>query len=301
MASHESFYTSVNPTASSLPPHLANNGAAPPPPPKSLTPSRTGTPTVPPIPPQTNPAQFQSQNRSSPAPPPLPQTPASPFGQGQPQTQTQPQYQAQQQPQQSSYPQTLLQDPTRSAPPLDSGWIPESLKEYSTAELQPLINNPELLDAFAKQNPAYTAALEPLQFAVSTNLALAQHVAQLETQVQQLRDQTNQLLLNHTSLQTQWRRKQSETDNALSPWGPRAMYSRLVSSINEQEALLSAVHESFVDGGGEGHEFFGDGSGKASEKEVTEWVKRIREGTTTLEKRREMRQRWDEGRVGGWR
>jgi hypothetical protein len=89
-------------------------------------------------------------------------------------------------------------------------------------------------------------------------------------------------------------------DDALSPWGPRAMYQRLVSSIGEQEAVIRAVQESFLEGGED--EFYGGGGdGKASEKEVSEWIRRIREGTTTLEKRRETRARWDEGRVGGWR
>ncbi len=91
-------------------------------------------------------------------------------------------------------------------------------------------------------------------------------------------------------------------DDALAPWGPRQMYQRLLSSINEQEALLGAMHESFLEGGHEGDAYYGAANGgKASEKEVTDWVRRIREGATTLEKRREMRARWDEGRVGGWR
>lgn len=161
------------------------------------------------------------------------------------------------------------------------------------------MNNPELITAFARQHPSYAASLEPLQAAISQNLALAQQVAQLEVQVGRLRDQTGQQLLNHTSLQTQWRRKQAEMDDALAPWGPRAMYQRLISSIGEQEAILRAVHESFLEGGGQHDDNINNG--KASEKEVTEWIKRIREGTTTLEKRREMRARWDEGRVGGWR
>lgn len=80
------------------------------------------------------------------------------------------------------------------------------------------------------------------------------------------------------------------------------MYQRLVSSINEQESLVRAMQESFLegDGGQDGHES-ATGGGRASEKEVNEWIRRIREGTTVLEKRREMRARWDEGRVGGWR
>jgi hypothetical protein len=90
-------------------------------------------------------------------------------------------------------------------------------------------------------------------------------------------------------------------DDALSPWGPRAMYQRLVSSIGEQEAVIRAVQESFLEGGEDEAYGGGPGSGKASDKEVSEWIRRIREGTTTLEKRRETRARWDEGRVGGWR
>ncbi len=91
-------------------------------------------------------------------------------------------------------------------------------------------------------------------------------------------------------------------DDALAPWGPRQMYQRLVSSINEQEATLRAMQESFLEGGSDEGAYYGAANdGKASEKEVTDWVRRIREGATTLEKRREMRVRWDEGRVGGWR
>ena len=101
-------------------------------------------------------------------------------------------------------------------------------------------------------------------------------------------------------------------DNALSPWQPRAMYQRLVASIAEQEALLRAIHESFLDGDGAGRggsngdeDGYGggsrSGSGKASDREVAEWIRRVREGTTTLERRRELKNRWDEGRVSGFR
>jgi hypothetical protein len=80
------------------------------------------------------------------------------------------------------------------------------------------------------------------------------------------------------------------------------MYQRLVSAISEQENLVRAMQESFLEGeGGDGSDGGGGGTQKASEKEVSEWIRRIREGTTTLERRREMRARWDEGRVGGWR
>ena len=79
------------------------------------------------------------------------------------------------------------------------------------------------------------------------------------------------------------------------------MYQRLVSAISEQENLVRAIQESFLEGEGGDGGGGGGGTQKASEKEVSEWIRRIREGTTTLERRREMRARWDEGRVGGWR
>lgn len=97
-------------------------------------------------------------------------------------------------------------------------------------------------------------------------------------------------------------------DDALSPWGPRVMYQRLVASIGEQESILTAVFESFLDGAEHQSTDYspaelggGARDGRASDKEVADWIKRIREGATVLEKRREMRARWDEGRVGGWR
>jgi hypothetical protein len=79
------------------------------------------------------------------------------------------------------------------------------------------------------------------------------------------------------------------------------MYQRLISAISEQESLVRAIQESFLEGEGGDGGGGGGGTQKASEKEVSEWIRRIREGTTTLERRREMRARWDEGRVGGWR
>ncbi len=79
------------------------------------------------------------------------------------------------------------------------------------------------------------------------------------------------------------------------------MYGRLVSGIAEQEALVRAVEESFLEEGGIEEYGRDHAAGMASERELGDWVKRIREGTAVLEKRRESRARWDEGRVGGWR
>ena len=77
------------------------------------------------------------------------------------------------------------------------------------------------------------------------------------------------------------------------------MYQRLVAGIGEQEAILRAVEESFLESAGD--DMYGEGGARATEKEVNDWIRRIRDGTVVLEKRREARARWDEGRVGGWR
>ena len=186
-------------------------------------------------------------------------------------------------------------------PTLQDRWIPPQIADKPITELQSLANNQSLLAALAATHPSYPSSLVPLQNAIQANIQLAQQISQMEAQLRKLRDETAQLLLNHTSLQTQWRRKQSEMDDALSPWGPRQMYQRLLSSITEQESVLKAMQESFLESSNSDDGYYGGADGKASEKEVTEWVRRIREGATTLEKRREMRARWDEGRVGGWR
>ncbi|KAI1629675.1 hypothetical protein EDD37DRAFT_604554 [Exophiala viscosa] len=295
----ESFYTSTSasgdPTASHASPAPSSPitaGAPPPPPPKPLSqfndqiqssassrsgtpgPSSTTAPALPAVPGLTN----------SPRPqPPLPpaQSYSTPVSQVQYQSQT----------------------VHNSIPPpsLSDRWIPPELQDKPINELHPLVHNTSLLASFAASHPSYSSALVPLQSAVQANIQLAEQVSRAENQLHQLRNETAQLLLNHTSLQTQWKRKQSEMDDALAPWGPRQMYQRLVSSINEQEALLRAVQESFLDGSDRDDSFYGGGNGKASEKDVSEWIRRIKEGTTTLEKRKEMRARWDEGRVGGWR
>ncbi|KEF55858.1 uncharacterized protein A1O9_07438 [Exophiala aquamarina CBS 119918] len=260
----------------------------PPPPPKpvsqSADPSRSGTPNhgV-----SAGPSPFPppgSAVTNSPRPqPPIPSsTPSSstPIPQAT--------YQAQQ--------HTPIPPPT-----LHDRWIPTQIADKPINELQTLANNQSLIASLAATHPSYASSLVPLQNAIQANIQLAQQVSQMEAQLRKLRDETAQLLLNHTSLQTQWRRKQSEMDDALSPWGPRQMYQRLLSSITEQESVLKAMQESFLESSSPDDGYYGGADGKASEKEVIEWVRRIREGATTLEKRREMRARWDEGRVGGWR
>lgn len=282
----ESFYATGS-TASPIPTpqqpaplqasHPASPGGAPPPPPpkplghiSSGDPSRSGTPL--------------SYPQSQSVPPPVPPNPVQSTPQQQP----------------------PHQEPQQIPPPShQERWLPTapsgaSLSAHTIPDLHTLASSPSHLSALAQSHPSYASSLTPLNQLLSQNVTAAQQLQSLESQLNHLRQQTAQLLLNHTSLQTQWRRKQGDMDDALSPWQPRAMYQRLVASINEQESLLRAMMESFLDGGGD-DAYNGASDGKASEKEVTDWIRRLREGATTLEKRREMRARWDEGRVGGWR
>ncbi|EXJ68301.1 uncharacterized protein A1O5_08916 [Cladophialophora psammophila CBS 110553] len=303
----ESFYTSstagtIPPAAPiSPPPPTSATGAVgappPPPPPKpishlsqSTNPSRSATPILAPTP------------TTAPAPPALPGKVDSP--RPQPPLPIEPHQTSSPIPGLQSSQQSIPQEPYQAIPPpsITERWLPPNVSNKPLNELHPLLNKPSLVACLASQHPSYASSLIPLERAIQQNVQLAQQVAHLESQLRALRDETAQLLLNHTGVQTQWRRKQSEMDDALAPWGPRQMYQRLVSSTNEQEAVLKAMQESFLEGGNDDDAYYGGANGgKASEKEVTEWVRRIKEGATILEKRREMRARWDEGRVGGWR
>lgn len=112
-----------------------------------------------------------------------------------------------------------------------------------------------------------------------------------------LRESTEALLLQYQSLDLAWRRKQTEVDVALAPWSPQALYQRLAALIAEQDAIVRAVEESFL----ESSESAITTHGIANEREVADWVKRLRAEGSRLELRKEFKARWDEGRVGGWR
>jgi hypothetical protein len=114
----------------------------------------------------------------------------------------------------------------------------------------------------------------------------------MQKHVDELRSSTETMLLQHQSLEVSWRKKQSEMDAALAPWSPKALYQRLGASITEQEAVCQAVEESFLDE---------DHHGRPSEKEIADWIRRVRGEGSKLAARKEAKARWDEGRVGGWR
>lgn len=82
-------------------------------------------------------------------------------------------------------------------------------------------------------------------------------------------------------------------DLELARFSPAALYQQLAQGVQEQALVCQALEESFLEGDGEGRE--------VEEREVGEWIRRYREARRLCYLRQERRERWDEGRVGGWR
>lgn len=171
---------------------------------------------------------------------------------------------------------------------------------HSTKDLHHILQTPELQHASIHNpetaHPSLAASTAPLQSLLSQNISLAESLKQLESHVQHQRDSTQSRLLALRALERQWKAKQSEQDEALREFSPPALYQRLSSAVAEQEALCKGLEESFLEGEGAG-----GGHAVASEREVAEFVRRLREGRKVAYLRAERKERWDEGRVGGWR
>jgi hypothetical protein len=170
----------------------------------------------------------------------------------------------------------------------------------STKDLHHVLQTPELQHALMHSpetaHPSLAASTAPLQALLAQNIALAESLKQLESHVQHQRDSTQSRLLALRALERQWRDKQVEQDEALREFSPPAMYQRLSAAVGEQEALCRGLEESFLEGEGAG-----GGDVVASEREVADFVRRLREGRKIAYLRAERKERWDEGRVGGWR
>lgn len=135
--------------------------------------------------------------------------------------------------------------------------------------------------------PASQAALQPL---LQQNLALTNSLSTLESTLAQRRSAIQSRLLALRALEQQHSNKVKETEQALSQFSPMALYQRLNAGANEQELLIRGVEESWLEEGG-----------LADEREVESFVRRVKDGAKQSFLRRERRERWDEGRVGGWR
>ncbi|KAF1817067.1 hypothetical protein P152DRAFT_371732, partial [Eremomyces bilateralis CBS 781.70] len=174
--------------------------------------------------------------------------------------------------------------------PPSPGWLPPNVRDKTTPDLHVLLSNPPLLSSLAHTHPSIPASTAPLTSLLSTNTTLAHRLLALETSLATHRAATQSRLLALRALEQQWRGKQSAQDAGLQEFAPSGLYRRLNQAVAEQEMVCRGVEESFL-----------EGEGRAEEREVGEWMKRVREGRRVAFMRREGRERWDEGRVGGWR
>lgn len=114
--------------------------------------------------------------------------------------------------------------------------------------------------------------------------------------MKQKRAQVQTQLLSTFALERQWRQKQTDVEAALGSFSPVSLYGDLTQALQEQERVCHVIEESFLEDRGAD-----DGeSVPASERETAEWLRQYREAKTIAYLRRERKERWDEGRVGGW-
>lgn len=194
-------------------------------------------------------------------------------------------------------------DVPQPMPDPGEGWLPETLQDKSIQDLAALLASPSLLQALthapAAAHPSLTASHAALCSALSSNAALATSLSVQGARLAGARSATQAQLLSTHALERQWRQRQSDMDHALAPFSPAALYQALAHGVQEQAQVCQAMEDSFLDGGR------GDsGSGGAellTEREVAEWVKGYREAKVLYYQRQERKERWDEGRVGGWR
>lgn len=183
---------------------------------------------------------------------------------------------------------------TPSIPAIELNWLPELLKDKSTADLHALIQDQQLqaalLDDSHTSHPAIAASQQALRPIIESNISLANSVLQLESRLARQREQTQSRLLALRALEQQHRTKLSETEAALQSFSPMALYQQLSASVQEQDQLVRGIEESWLEEGGE-----------ATDRETTDFVRRVKDAKKTAFLRRERKERWDEGRVGGWR
>ncbi|WPG99664.1 Hypothetical protein R9X50_00248300 [Acrodontium crateriforme] len=245
------------------------------------------------------PSQPSPYSATPPAPPPKPSTSSTP--QTAPPRPPPPPGQAPNEPHEldgSDNTKILYQSPHHAEAPhipaIEPSWVPEALKEKTTTDLHALLQDQSLLSAILDNpestHPAVKASQATLQPLVGSNLVLAASLSQLEAQLTHQRTQTQSRLLALRALEQQHRGKLAETEKALQAFSPMALYQRLNASVQEQDALIKGLEESWL-----------EESGLVGEREVNDFLRRVRDGKKTAFLRKERKERWDEGRVGGWR
>lgn len=164
----------------------------------------------------------------------------------------------------------------------------------SVNDLQEILSTPSLQSALLSSphttHPSIPLSEQYLTPLVQANLTAASHLSETEARLSELRERTQSRLLALRALEQQHRGKISETEAALRDFSPQALYQRLNASVQEQELLLRGLEESWL-----------EEDGVASEREVSDFVRRAKDARRVAFLRRERKSRWDDGRVGGWR
>lgn len=165
---------------------------------------------------------------------------------------------------------------------------------YRKQDLAEILSNPQLLHALTHSPstaaPSTTHSHAALLRALDANGDLAAQVSRAASRLAHQRAQTQSQLLSTHALERAWRGRQGDMDHALAPFSPASLYQQLGQGLQEQAAVCQAMEESFLEGEAVG-----------GEREVGDWVKRYREARVQFYLRQERKERWDEGRVGGWR
>jgi hypothetical protein len=168
---------------------------------------------------------------------------------------------------------------------------------YSKQDLADILSDPALLSALTHSpqtmHPSLRGPHDSLQAALAENMERAAQLLDQEARLAHQRSAAQAQLLSTHALERQWRAKQADMDHALAPFAPASLYQRLAQGVTEQEGVCYALEESFLEGGGDG--------ALATEREASDWARRYREAKKLYYLRQERKERWDEGRVGGWR
>ncbi|PNP80266.1 hypothetical protein FNYG_06342 [Fusarium nygamai] len=200
-------------------------------------------------------------------------------------------------PSEGRIPSNTVTNAPASIPDPGEQWLPQILQDKSKQDLAELLGNPTLLNALTHSpesiHPSLLVSHQALSAALNENIDLAGQLTDMEARLSHQRASTQAQLLSTHTLERQWRQKQSDMDHALAPFSPAALYQQLGQGVQEQASVCEAMEESFLDGEGEGV--------SATEREVTDWVRKYREAKVQYYLRQERKERWDEGRVGGWR
>ncbi|KAI5196602.1 hypothetical protein E4T39_07720 [Aureobasidium subglaciale] len=186
-------------------------------------------------------------------------------------------------------------DPPQAQLPLpEPGWLPSIAHHLPTNDLRRLVEDANLqatlLNDPENTHPAIPASQEPLRQILDSNVQVASSLQQVESRLSHQRATTQSRLIALRALEQQHKSKIVETENTLRDFSPMALYQRLNVSAQEQDALVKGIEDSFL-----------DEAGLAPDREVQDFVRRLREAKRVAFLRNERKERWDEGRVGGWR